>query len=203
MRSPTFLLLAGMVVGMLLAASCSAQTFGGIRVRADAPYSRSLSVTTDDWTQEGGEPVSGYFTINRYGQGTSFALVAEVQDVWGGGFWGIEVDAMTTGPSPGNRHGIGIVIGRSGGRTEGIAEVDHGLWIAALPGGRAKYGIRIDAPTDTAISAPGGAISLSDDPAVPVIRFDAQTGYLGLFRGKLCVVCWHATTGEERHLWTP
>ena len=192
---------------MALAWPARGQTFYGVKVVTDSSnrYPRAFAVTVDDYTASGAESVAGYYTINRYRDGTAFALVAEVQDVWGthGGFWGIEIDAMTTGPSPGNRHGLGIVVGRSAGRGAGEAELDNAIWITGFDPGRAKFGIRIDLPTAHALSIPGGNIQFSDDPAVPVYQFDPQTGYIGLWRDGLCILCVHATSGEQRSMWRP
>jgi hypothetical protein len=59
-------------------------------------------------------------------------------------------------------------------------------------------------PCKYALRMPGGAaIKFSEDPVVPVHRFDPATGFIGYFSGPKCVWGVHAVTGEVRQNWTP
>lgn len=193
------------VIGWGMAHAAGEGYLNGVRASSSALYDRAFDVTLDDNGPEGAENVAVYATSNHYGRGTGWAGVFEMQD-HGGAFWGVEVDAMTFGPYRPYTHrvGVGIVLGRSGGRTSGATEVDKALWIAAVDDGvTARYGVRVDAHCSIAcISLRGGeSIAVSDDPVVPVFRFDPATGFVGLFTGNLCVWCVHAVTGEEKRLW--
>jgi hypothetical protein len=55
----------------------------------------------------------------------------------------------------------------------------------------------VDGDVENAMEMPGGAaVSLSDDVAVPKLKFDPQTGFVGLWKGRLCVWGCHAVSGE-------
>ena len=73
---------------------------------------------------------------NKFAQRHVWAGVFEIQDHTGtGGFYGVEIDAFTQGPSAfpgsqqGDRVGLGIVLGRAG-YTGPKATIDYGILIA-------------------------------------------------------------------------
>ena len=85
-----------------------------------------------------GENVASYSQANKFAEGTSWAGVFEIQDSTGsGGFYGVEIDAFTQGPSafPGSRNGdrigLGIVLGRAG-NTGPKATIDYGIMLAPV-----------------------------------------------------------------------
>ncbi len=86
-----------------------------------------------------GSNVAFYGQANKFGNGPTWGGVFEVQDMAGtGALWGVEIDAVTNGPSRfdrvggGDRTGLGIVVGRARGITL-KATIDYGIRL--LPNG--------------------------------------------------------------------
>ena len=148
-----------------------------------------------------GEHVAGYDKAYRWGSAPVWGRCIEVTDWNGNGpAWGLEVDVVSTGNHPSAiRRGVGVVLGRTPNeaavvRFHAAYDIVPHQWDSQSVFCETAYNISV--PCRYALSMPGGAgIKLSEDPAVPVYRFDPATGYVGLWKDRLCVQGVHAVTG--------
>jgi hypothetical protein len=156
-----------------------------------------------------GQDVAVYGQANKFAQGTSWAGVFETEDHTGtGGFWGIEIDAFTRGPSPypgsqeGDRIGLGIVLGRAD-NTGPTATIDYGILIA--PTGfddtqaDVNYGMMILANCRFACFAMKAGNKIAWESSAQIAsKFDPSTGRWGLFNGDKPLFEVDVNTGELR-----
>ncbi len=106
---------------------------------------------------------------------------------------------MSTEADPtSTRRGIGVVYGT----VNGGQRATHDIGVHILPNGfnpnaaKLRTGFRVDGDVETALAFPGGAsIQFTEDSAVPKLKFDPQTGFVGLWKDRLCVWGVHAVTG--------
>ena len=156
-----------------------------------------------------GANVASYSQALKTGEGPTWAAVHEVQDATGrGGFFGLEIDAATTGPSPtpgsmgGDRIGLGIIHGRAF-NTGPKATVDYGVFIA--PAGLKdedadlNFGIMVWSQCRFACFAmrAGNKIAYEESAAIAT-KFDPVTGRWGLFNGDKPLFEVDVATGELR-----
>jgi hypothetical protein len=156
-----------------------------------------------------GANVATYGQALKTGRGTTWAGVLELQDATGrGGFFGLEIDAYTSGPSPapgsmdGDRIGLGIILGRAF-NTGPKATVDYGIFIAptALKDEDAdvNFGVMVYAQCRFACFAmrAGNRIAYEESGAI-ASKFDPATGRWGLFNGESPLFEVDVATGELR-----
>ena len=156
-----------------------------------------------------GENVAVYGQANKLAHGTSWAGVFELQDHTGtGGFYGVEIDAFTQGPSavPGSQHGdriaMGIVLGRAG-YTGPKATIDYGVLIApvGLDDSEAdvNFGMMVWSQCRFACYAMRAGNKMAwEESAQIASKFDPQTGRWGLFNGDKPLFEVDVATGELR-----
>jgi len=156
-----------------------------------------------------GENVASYSQANKLAQGTSWAGVFEVQDSTGtGGFYGLEIDAFTQGPSAfpgsrdGDRIGLGIILGRAG-NTGPKATIDYGIMLAPtrLDNTEAdvNFGVMVFAQCRYACYAMRAGNKMAwEESAQIASKFDPGTGRWGLFNGDKPLFEVDVTTGELR-----
>lgn len=156
-----------------------------------------------------GENVATYAQANKLAHGTSWAGVFEIQDSTGkGGFYGVEIDAFTTGPSPvpgsqeGDRIGLGIILGRAG-NTGPKSTTDYGIFIApvGLDDNQAdvNFGMMVWAQCRYACYGMRAGNKFAWEEAAQIAsKFDPQTGRWGLFNGDRPLFEVDVTTGELR-----
>ncbi len=176
------------------------------------PTTKSLewaSLTILNNPSDYGSNVASYSQALKTGRGTTWAAVHEVQDATGrGGFFGLEIDAYTSGPSPapgsmdGDRIGLGIILGRafnSGPK----ATVDYGIFIApaGLKDAEAdvNFGVMVWSQCRFACFAmrAGNKIAYEESGSVAT-KFDPNTGRWGLFNGDKPLFEVDIATGELR-----
>ncbi len=156
-----------------------------------------------------GANVASYSQALKSGRGTTWAGVLEVQDATGrGGFFGLEIDAYTSGPSPtpgsmdGDRIGLGIILGRAF-RTGPKATVDYGVFIAPAGLNDAEadvnFGMMVWAQCRFACFAmrAGNKIAFEESGAI-ASKFDPHTGRWGLYNGDKPLFEVDVATGELR-----
>ena len=176
------------------------------------PTSKSLewaNLTILNNPSDFGANVASYSQTLKTGRGISWAAVHEVQDATGyGGFFGLEIDAFTSGPSPtpgsmnGDRIGLGIILGRAF-NTGPKATVDYGVLIA--PAGLkdteadVNFGMMVWAQCRFACFAmrAGNKIAYEESGAIAT-KFDPDTGRWGLFHGDKPLFEVDVATGELR-----
>jgi hypothetical protein len=156
-----------------------------------------------------GENVAAYGQANKFGRGTTWGGVFELQDHTGtGGFYGVEIDAYTQGGSPypgsqqGDRIGLGIIMGRAG-NSGPTATVDYGILVA--PTGlddtqaNVNFGVMVWSQCRYACFAMRGGNKLAwEESARIASKFDPATGRWGLFNGDKPVFEVDVNTGELR-----
>jgi hypothetical protein len=158
---------------------------------------------------DAGANVASYSQALKTGRGTTWAGVLEVQDGTGrGGFFGLEIDAYTSGPSPapgsmdGDRIGLGIILGRAF-KTGGKATVDYGIMIApaGLDDNEAdvNFGMMVWSQCRFACFAmrAGNKIAYEESGAI-ASKFDPHTGRWGLYNGDKPLFEVDVATGELR-----
>lgn len=156
-----------------------------------------------------GANVAMYGQAHKFGRGTSWAGVLELQDATGkGGFYALEIDAFTTGASPvpgsqeGDRVGLGIVIGRAF-NTGPKATIDYGVMIAPQAydtrEADVNFGMMVFADCRYACYAmrAGNKIAYEESAAI-ASKYDPQTGRWGLFNGDRPLFEVDVNTGELR-----
>jgi len=155
-----------------------------------------------------GENVATYAQANKFANGTTWAGVFETEDSVGtGGFWGIEIDAFTRGPSPspgayGDRIGLGIILGRAG-FTGDKATIDYGVLVAPVHADDSEadvnFGMMVYAQCRFACFAmrAGNKIAWEESGQI-ASKFDPQTGRWGLFYGERPLFEVDVATGELR-----
>ena len=156
-----------------------------------------------------GANVATYSQAQKTGRGTTWAGVFELQDATGhGGFYGVEIDAYTSGPSPvpgsmdGDRIGLGIILGRAF-NTGPKATLDYGVLIApvALKDEEAdvNFGMMVYAQCRFACFAmrAGNKIAYEESGAI-ASKFDPETGRWGLWNGDRPLFEIDVATGELR-----
>lgn len=143
-----------------------------------------LSSTGDDT-----ENVVQYSQHYHTGKGSAFGHVIEVQKSRPeGNVWGIEVDLMTQGKHPESyyRVGVGVVLAPSGLSSVPESWASHAFMAIPFAGTKARvdYGLEIAVPCDKAcVAVPDGErVQLSHNPVVGALRFDPDTGILGMWR---------------------
>jgi hypothetical protein len=156
-----------------------------------------------------GNNVATYAQANKLARGTSWAGVFEVQDSIGtGGFYGVEIDAFTQGPSayPGSREGdrigLGIILGRAG-NVGPKATLDYGILLAptGLDDTQAdvNFGMMVWAQCRYACYAMRAGNKLAwEESAQIASKFDPATGRWGLFNGNRPLFEVDVATGELR-----
>jgi len=174
-------------------------------------YEWNLIAEVDNDASEG-DVCASYIKARKWGRGATWPAVFEAQDMYegadGGPLHAVEIDYM--GPRGRRTTGAGVlcVFGRSAlgplrdPDDNGVSHLD--TYFRLVPYywdfGKTKidYFIRAEVKCEKAIiSMQGGdCIQFSDDPAVPVHRFDPQTGYVGYWKGRLCVWGVHAVNGD-------
>jgi hypothetical protein len=156
-----------------------------------------------------GSNVATYSQANKFAQGTSWSGVFELQDLTGsGGFYGVEIDAFTQGPSTypgagnGDRIGMGIILGRAG-ETGPKATVDYGILVA--PAGLddtqadVNFGMMVWAQCRYACYAMRAGNKMAwEESAQIASKYDAATGRWGLFNGDKPLFEVDVNTGELR-----
>ena len=176
------------------------------------PTSRTLewaNLTVLNNPSDHGANVASYSQAQKTGLGTTWAGVMEVQDATGrGGFFGLEIDAFTTGPSPspgsmeGDRIGLGIIVGRAF-NTGPKATVDYGVLIAPVAlkdeDVDVNFGMMVWAQCRFACYAmrAGNKIAYEESGAI-ASKFDPQTGRWGLYNGDAPLFEVDVATGELR-----
>ncbi len=156
-----------------------------------------------------GANVATYGQAHKFGRGTTWAGVLELQDAHGeGGFYALEIDAYTTGASPapgsraGDRVGLGIVLGRAF-NTGPKATIDYAVLVApeALDPREAdvNYGMMVYADCRYACYAmrAGNRIAYEESAAIAT-KYDPVTGRWGLFHGERALFEVDVATGELR-----
>ncbi len=156
-----------------------------------------------------GANVASYSQALKTGRGTTWGGVYELQDATGkGGFFGLEIDAFTTGPSPvpgsmdGDRIGLGIILGRAF-HTGPKATVDYGVLIApyALKDEEAdvNFGMMVWSNCRFACFAMRAGNKLAYEESAQIAsKFDPHTGRWGLFNGDKPLFEVDVATGELR-----
>ena len=156
-----------------------------------------------------GNNVATYAQANKLARGTSWAGVFEVQDSTGtGGFYGVEIDAFTQGPSayPGSREGdrigLGMILGRAG-NVGPKATLDYGILLAptGLDDTQAdvNFGMMVWSQCRYACYAMRAGNKLAwEESAQIASKFDPATGRWGLFNGDKPLFEVDVATGELR-----
>jgi hypothetical protein len=156
-----------------------------------------------------GANVASYSQALKTGRGTTWGAVQEVQDATGrGGFFGLEIDAFTSGPSPapgamdGDRIGLGIILGRAF-NTGPKATVDYGVFIAPVGLKDAEadvnFGMMVWAQCRFACFAMRAGNKIAyEESATVATKFDPETGRWGLFNGDKPLFEVDIATGELR-----
>jgi hypothetical protein len=156
-----------------------------------------------------GNNVATYAQANKFARGTSWAGVFEVQDSTGtGGFYGVEIDAFTQGPSayPGSREGdrigLGIILGRAG-NVGPKATIDYGILLAPMGlddmQADVNFGMMVWAQCRYACYAMRAGNKLAwEESAQIASKFDPATGRWGLFNGDKPLFEVDVATGELR-----
>jgi hypothetical protein len=156
-----------------------------------------------------GNNVATYAQANKFARGTSWAGVFEVQDSTGtGGFYGVEIDAFTQGPSayPGSREGdrigLGIILGRAG-NVGPKATLDYGVLLAPMglddTQADVNFGVMVWSQCRYACYAMRAGNKLAwEESAQIASKFDPATGRWGLFNGDKPLLEVDVTTGELR-----
>jgi hypothetical protein len=156
-----------------------------------------------------GENVAVYAQANKFAHGTSWAGVFELQDSTGtGGFYGVEIDAFTQGPSdfPGSREGdrigLGIIMGRSG-YSGPKATIDYGILLAPVwfdnTQADVNFGVMVLSQCRYACYAMRAGNKLAwEESAQIASKYDPNTGRWGLFNGDKPLFEVDVTTGELR-----
>ena len=156
-----------------------------------------------------GANVASYGQAHKFGRGTSWAGVLELQDAHGkGGFYALEIDAYSTGPSPtpgsqeGDRIGLGIILGRAF-NTGPKATIDYGVFIApqALDHREAdlNFGMMVYADCRYACYAMRAGNKIAyEESATIASKYDATTGRWGLYNGEKPLFEVDVATGELR-----
>lgn len=156
-----------------------------------------------------GANVATYGQAHKFGRGTSWAGVMELQDTHGkGGFYALEVDAYSTGPSPtpgsqeGDRVGVGIILGRAF-NTGPKATIDYGVLVA--PQGLdpreadVNYGMMVFGECRYACYAMQAGNKIAyEESATIASKFDPHTGRWGLYNGDKPLFEVDVATGELR-----
>lgn len=166
-----------------------------------------------------GDKAASYLKSRKWAKAATWPLCLESQDFYpgtdGGPLYTLEIDYMGARDRATTGAAVLCVVGRSGlsplrdPADKGVAHLD--TYFRLVPyfydAGFVKlnYLIRSEIKCEIAIlSMQGGdCIKFSDDPAVPVHRFDPQTGYVGYWKDRLCVWGVHAVTGDVKSMWTP
>ncbi len=178
-----------------------------VTTRNDTKTYEWASLTILSNRSDFGANVASYSQALKTGRGTTWGAINEIQDSTGrGGFFGLEVDAVTTGPSPrsgpmgGDRIGVGIFVGRAfnfGPK----ATVDYGIFIAptGLRDQEAdlNFGMMVWAQCQFACFAmrAGNKIAF-EESGVIVNKFDPGTGRWGLHNGERPLFEVDVATGE-------
>ena len=156
-----------------------------------------------------GNNVATYAQANKLARGTSWAGVFEVQDSTGaGGFYGVEIDAFTQGPSayPGSREGdrigLGIILGRAG-NVGPKATLDYGILLAPMglddTQADVNFGMMVWSQCRYACYAMRAGNKLAwEESAQIASKFDPATGRWGLFNGDKPLFEVDVATGELR-----
>jgi len=156
-----------------------------------------------------GANVASYSQALKTGRGTTWSAVHEVQDATGrGGFFGLEIDAFTSGPSPtpgsmdGDRIGLGIILGRAF-NTGPKATVDYGVFIAPVGLKDAEadvnFGVMVWSQCRFACFAMRAGNKIAyEESATVATKFDPETGRWGLFNGDKPLFEVDIATGELR-----
>jgi len=156
-----------------------------------------------------GANVASYAQANKFAHGTSWAGVFEVQDSTGtGGFYGIEIDAFTRGPSTfagsqqGDRVAMGIILGRAG-YVGPKSTIDYGILIAPVglddTEADVNFGMMVWSQCRYACYAMRAGHKMAwEESAQIASKFDPQTGRWGLFNGDKPLFEVDVTTGELR-----
>jgi hypothetical protein len=156
-----------------------------------------------------GNNVASYSQANKFAQGTSWAGVFEVQDSTGyGGFYGVEIDAFTQGPSAypgathGDRIGLGIILGRAG-NVGPKATLDYGILVAPMglddTQADVNFGMMVWAQCRFACYAMRAGNKMAwEESAQIASKYDAGTGRWGLFNGDRPLFEVDVNTGELR-----
>ncbi len=156
-----------------------------------------------------GANVATYGQAHKFGRGTSWAGVMELQDSNGkGGFYALEVDAYSTGPSPtpgsqqGDRVGVGIILGRAF-NTGPKATIDYGVLVApqGLDSREAdvNYGMMVFGECRYACYAMQAGNKIAyEESATIASKFDPDTGRWGLYNGDRPLFEVDVATGELR-----
>jgi hypothetical protein len=167
----------------------------------------SLSILNN--SSEFGANVATYGQANKTGSGTTWAGVLELQDATGsGGFFGLEIDALTTGASPvpgsqnGDRIGLGIILGRAG-HTGPKATIDYGIFVAPTDmrdsEADVNFGMMVFAQCRYACYAMRAGNKLAwEESAQIASKFDPDTGRWGLFHGEKPIFEVDVNSGELR-----
>ena len=156
-----------------------------------------------------GANVATYAQANKTGNGTTWAGVMEVHDATGkGGFFGLEIDALTSGPSPvpgsqdGDRIGLGIILGRAFHQGP-KATMDYGVFIAPIgmkdEEADVNFGMMVFAQCRFACYAMRAGNKLAwEESATIASKFDQTTGRWGLFNGEKPLFEVDVNSGEIR-----
>lgn len=156
-----------------------------------------------------GSNVAVYGQAHKFGHGTSWAGVFELQDARGdGGFYALEVDAYTTGAShapgsrAGDRIGLGIILGRAFNAGP-KATIDYAVFVApqALDHREAdvNYGMMVYADCRYACYAMRAGNKIAyEESAVIASKYDPHTGRWGLFNGDRPLFEVDVASGELR-----
>jgi hypothetical protein len=156
-----------------------------------------------------GEDVAVYGQANKFGNGTSWAGVFELQDHTGtGGFYGVEIDAFTSDGSPfpgsrqGDRIGLGIVMGRAG-NVGPTATIDYGILLAPSrlddTQANVNFGVMVWTQCRYACFAMRGGNKMAwEESAQIASKYDPDTGRWGLFNGDKPLFEVDVNTGELR-----
>jgi hypothetical protein len=156
-----------------------------------------------------GANVASYSQANKTGRGPTWAGVMELEDATGrGGFFALELDAFTTGPSPvpgsmdGDRIGLGIILGRAFA-TGPKATVDYGVFIAPqhLKDSEAdvNFGMMVWAQCRFACYAMRAGNKFAyEESGVIASKFDPATGRWGLYNGDKPLFEVDVASGELR-----
>jgi hypothetical protein len=149
------------------------------------PESKSLewaSLTVLHNPSNHGYNVSSYSQAHKTGLGQTWAGVMELQDATGrGGFYALEIDALTTGPSPVD---YGVMIAPTGLKDE-HSDVNFGMMVWAQCR-YACYAMRA-----------GNKIAYEESAAI-ASKFDPDTGRWGLYNGDRPLFEVDVATGELR-----
>lgn len=145
-----------------------------------------LSRVINDSTEGDQVAVYGQAVNNR--SGVAWGGVFEVEDLGTGGFWGVEIDAMSNGPANSRRRALGIVVGRQS--HSGTSTIDYGIHLLPFFQDQGAvdvvWGLKVDVPCRAScISVPAGQTITLDERGFFALRFDPQTGILGFWDMRL------------------